>query len=58
MKAEELTQIIKSGNFPSNVNNRLKEQIMELWDAGQTYGAIRKLQLFLEKAPKRDKTVL
>lgn len=59
MKADELTEIIKSGNFPKEVNSRLKAQIIELWDSGQTYGAIRKLQTALEKPiNNRDKTLL
>lgn len=46
--SQDLHQMIKSGNLPSFLNSFQKNRIIELYNAGKTFDAVRKLQGLIE----------
>jgi hypothetical protein len=56
--ATTYSKIIESGDYPNAVNSFQKDEITKMWAAGNTYGAIQKLQSILEPITKPGKTLL
>jgi len=56
--ATAYSKIIENGDYPNAVNSFQKDEISKMWAAGNTYGAIQKLQSILEPITKPGKTLL
>lgn len=56
--ARNYSEMIASGQFPSQINSFQKEEIIKMWMSGSTMSAIKKLQDILEYSPKSGKTFL
>jgi hypothetical protein len=57
--ARNYSEMIASGNFPSQINSFQKDEIIKLWMTGSTMAAVQKLQSILEQPlVKKDKSLL
>lgn len=57
--AQDLRQMIETGNLPNFLTSQQRDRIMELFHQGDTFGSIRKLQGIIEgQNVKPGKTLL
>lgn len=59
LKPADLHEMIKSNNFPTFVTPLYRERIKELYERGNQWDAVRKLQVLIERHNDgKDKTLL
>ncbi len=58
LSAQELTEMIKTNNYPDFINLFNRDRINSLYEQGKTFDAIRKLQSLIESQNLPKKTLL
>jgi hypothetical protein len=56
--AQDLHEMVQSGNFPSFLTPNQTSRIKELYSGGKTFDAIRKLKTLIEDQNSKPKTFL